>query len=201
MATAAQRAKMDEAAAEVRRHMGPAVDWLRETEESTFGSWFLTDAEKSLLGNIRTEERRAAEWLSTWRGWAEKGQAPNGDAYPVDFYLRIGNDLANAFATYTREKVHAGAFVLGQAAAAAVGDLGTGLARAGDSALNVLDGIEDATKAIAAPWPVWVKLAGAAGAFGLAVIAIRELARKVPDLGAMAAPAAETGPQAEGAAP
>lgn len=189
MATGREIQQMNDAAAELRRLMDPAVAWAVEQEESFFASFTLNDAERAILKAIKTEKGRAEEWLTTWRQWAERGYSTSPDEpYPVAFYLRVGKDLASAFATYTKQQVIADAFVLGQTAVATVEDLGTGLQHAGNAAINVLDGAEDLTRALAAPWPTWVKVGLGLGAAGLAALAIHELAKKIPTLPALAGP-------------
>jgi hypothetical protein len=196
MATGQQLQKMDDATAELRRHMDPAVKWLTDTDDSVFGTTFFSDAELSLLKNVRDEKARAEEWLTTWRRWAERGYSTSpSETYPVAFYLRVGNDIASAFALYTREQVHASAFIVGEALAATVSDLATGVEQAGGAALNVLQGAEDLTKALAAPWPIWVKAGLTLGAAGLGFFVVRALVDKVPNLSiaAHAATGAATG--------
>jgi hypothetical protein len=182
MATGAELQKMDDAARELRRLMKPALDWAKAQDEGYFTSFLRNNAEDALLKNIRDTEKLAQEWFTTWRSWAERGLNGTGGAYPVDFYLRVGKDLGSAFATYSQLQLQAGAFVLGQTVSATVSTVADSTVRAGEAVTNVLKGAEDAAKALAKPWPTWVKLLLGAGGLSIAALIGLRLVEKLPNL-------------------
>jgi hypothetical protein len=183
MATGREVQQMDDAAKELRRHMDPAVVWATESEQNVFSSWLLNDAERQIVGAIKNTRALAEQWLTTWRGWAERGMDDKGEAYSVSFYLRVGQDLASAFAAYMKQQVIADAFVLGQTVEQTGVDISAGLVRVGAAAGNVLQAAEEFSGALAKPWPAWVKVGVTFGALGLGALAVRALVRQVPGVG------------------
>ncbi|HEX8702717.1 MAG TPA: hypothetical protein VF815_28035 [Myxococcaceae bacterium] len=90
---------MEAAEAGLRRQLEAAEAYAATVREE----WFLTDAQRAALKAIEQERKRFTTWSTAWKGWAIKGEEPSPTgpkAYPVNFWLRIGGDMASALKVY-----------------------------------------------------------------------------------------------------
>jgi hypothetical protein len=177
MATSAEMTQMDRAATELQRVRTRAMQWAADKQGGIFADYLLTDAERAAVKNVGDTDDMAAEWLSTWRVWAERNRDNTGASYPVSFYLRVGKDLADAFDFHVKAGVNASAFkAVADAVSASAGDVVGGVTRTGQAATNLLGAAEGLTKALNQPWPTWVKVALGVGGLCVGVVAVGTVA-------------------------
>lgn len=91
--TPAQRADMDKDVARVRQAFTAARPGVEEAAAAWFS--FGGDAAKALLKQLNDQQATLEKWAGQWRQWAEAGKDSSGDSYSLDFWKRIGQDLAN----------------------------------------------------------------------------------------------------------
>jgi hypothetical protein len=151
-ATTAERQAMEKALASLTAQLEAAERTAAETE----AQWFLTDAEKSLLKNVKDERARFETWRTTWRTWALNG-TDGKDSYPVAFWLRIGGDIASALKTYSRGLYDNTAFAYVEL---------------------VKQDVKEKAEAVVSPslWPTWVKVTAGVVAVGVLFITINNIA-------------------------
>lgn len=147
-ATNAERNAMAKAEASLLTQLEAAELYAAKVK----GKLFLSAAEQSVLKNIADERARFNTWRSTWRQWALDGYNPKEKlAYPVNFWLRIGGDIASALKLYAGALYDASPL---QAVVEAVKETGKDVA----------------TIATPSAWPPWAK--GLAIVAGIAVVII-----------------------------
>ena len=156
---------MDAAQEQVRKLLAAAELQAAAWEA---GFW-LTDAQKQVIGTIRMERATYDKWATTWRTWAEVGTDAEGYEYSVSFWLRVGGDIASAL------KLHAASLYDASAFAPIVNTVKK-------TAEDVADGVDKAAKKVAGPWD-WKVKAGltvvGVGVIGYAVNALAKLAKAV----------------------
>ncbi len=125
--------------------------------ETVRRSWFLSDAERSVLKNIADERVRFDTWRNVWRSWAISGVDPSGRGYTPSFWLRIGGDIASALKTYSGALYNADWVTI-------VKD-------------TVVETGKDVGKVVQPmQWPTWAKVAAGVAVLAVAVVTINNAA-------------------------
>jgi hypothetical protein len=168
-ATAADIAGMNAKEATVRAALERAEDDTASIRD--MWSVLRTGAQDAALANLVAARNRYTQWADGqgeqgWKRWAVRGTEPDGFAYPVRFWLGIGDDLLSELGVHVQAAEDGGT-------AAVVKNT------ASQTAKDVADVAQKAVEVVTKPWPLTWKLAAGAAVgltgLGLVVVLAKEL--------------------------
>jgi hypothetical protein len=131
----------------------------------------LTSAQDAALANVVAARKRYTQWADGqgeqgWKRWAVRGTEPDGFAYPISFWMQIGDDLLSELGVHLKAATDGGT-------AAVLANTAT------QTAKDVAAGAQGALEVVTHPWPLKWKLATGAVVgligLGLTVVLVKEL--------------------------